>query len=205
MSLNTKIITAITLTIVPIWGFATAQNINDFMAITTSFGGRYSDEIADSDSTENAQFSNDFSYAIAATWHYDRDSEGELLYSNAKQRVNTINGSTDLYISYLHLGGKAIFRNDTPLSTSVSVGFGATLFIPDNSRYDSEIDLSGNISIGARYQLNQQWALKTDLRIYGTVLNNGNRLLCDSNSCLINVEGEVFIQTELLTGIEYKF
>jgi hypothetical protein len=115
------------------------------------------------------------------------------------------NAKTDVYISYLHFGGRVNFVNDSPLSTSLGLGIGATFFTPDSSQYDNDISLSGNITGGVKYKLNQHWAVKADLRLYGTVLNNNSSLFCSNNSCLIELDGEVYVQTELMAGVEYKF
>ena len=85
------------------------------------------------------------------------------------------------------------------------LGIGATFFVPDESRYDNEIALSGNITGGIRYELNKQWALRGDLRVYGTVLNSSSTMLCADGQCLINLSGEVYVQTDIMAGIEYKF
>jgi len=118
---------------------------------------------------------------------------------------HTKNAETDIYISYLHFGGRINFTNETPLSSSLGLGVGSTFFISKNSQYDNDIALSGSVSWGLRYELSDQWAVKADLRIYGTVLQNNSALLCSNNQCLVKLDGEVYVQTDLMVGIEYKF
>jgi len=199
----------ITLATIPLYSFATPVPIDDFVAISGYLGGRYSEDLKDSETGQKADIGNNFSQALALSWYYDRNREGELLYSNSKQDLSmhgdVKNVQTDVYISYLHFGGRVNFVNDSPLSTSLGLGIGATFFIPDSNQYDNDVSLSGNITGGIKYKLNQQWALKADLRFYGTVLNNNSSLFCSNNSCLIELNGEVYVQTELMAGIEYKF
>jgi len=204
MTFPQKIVTALTLTSLSLSSFA-APLSTDEIAISAYIGGRYSDDLTDRTTTQEADFDDSFSQALALSWYYEKDAEGELLYSRANQTIRINDFATSLNISYLQFGGKLIFANNTPFSTSFGVGIGATFFIPDDSQYENEIAFSGNMNIGARYQLNPQWALKTDLRIYGTVMDSNSELLCTDNRCLIDVDGELYLQTELQAGIEYRF
>jgi len=201
------ILAAITLSTISLTSLATPTPVNEFIALSAYLGGRYSEQLKDSETGNKADVGNNFSQALALSWHYDRNKEGELLYSNSKQDLS-ISGkdiNTDIYISYLHFGGRINFVNGSRFSTSFGLGVGATFFIPDESQYDNDVALSGNITGGLRYALNKQWALKADLRVYGTVLNNDSSLLCSNNSCLIELDGDIYVQTELMAGIEYKF
>jgi len=205
MKLPQKIVALLTLATIPLSSFSAPLSNDDFFAISAYLGGRYSDDLTDRETTQEADFEHSFSQAIALSWYYEDNAEGELLYSNSQQTIRLGSFSTDLNISYLQFGGRLVFTNRTPFSTSFGAGIGATFFIPDDSEYDNEIAFSGNMSVGARYQLNPQWALKTDLRIYGTVLDSQSALLCNNNRCLIDIDGELFLQTELMAGIEYRF
>ena len=202
-----QILSSLVLLTIPLSSIAAPKPIDDFIAISTYLGGRYSEDLKDGETGEKANISNDFSQALALSWYYDRNREGELFYSQSKQNfsVSEQDISTDLYISYLHFGGRINFVNDSPFSTSLGLGIGATFFIPDESQYDNEIAFSGNITGGVRYELNKQWALKADLRFYGTLLNSSSSLFCSNNQCLIELSGDVYVQTELMAGVEYKF
>ena len=207
MHLPTKILSSIVFFTIPFSSFAISKPIDDFIAISAYLGGRYSQDMKDSETGDEAEISNDYSQALALSWYYDRNKEGELLYSQSKQNFNLEEKdiSTDLYISYLHFGGRVIYDYDNPFSTSFGMGIGATFFIPDDSQYDKDIAFSGNITGGVRYEINKQWALKADLRFYGTIINNSSSLFCSNNQCLIEVSGDVYVQTELMAGVEYKF
>lgn len=212
MKLIKHSIAAITIATLPLCSFATPVPIDDFFAVSAYLGGRYSDDLKIEDSPEKAEISNDFAQALALSWYYGRNTEGELLFSNSKQNFSLSddkdsakNTNTDLYISYLHFGGRVNFVNETPFSTSLGLGIGATFLVPDDNQYDNDIAFSGNITGGLRYELNKQWALKADLRFYGTVLQNGSSLFCGDGGCLIKLDGEVYVQTELMAGLEYKF
>lgn len=178
------------------------------MTITGSLGYRYSDDLSDADG-QKIDLSSDFSQSIALGWAYERNSEGELLFSNSRQNL-TIESDTGsdvnvgVNMQYLHVGGRLLFTDNSPFSTSIGLGVGGTFFNPSNG-YDSELKFSGNISGGIRYQLNQNFALRGDLRVFGTVLSSDSNYLCIDGNCLIDLNGNMYVQTELMAGLEYKF
>lgn len=206
--INTKqLITLISLTIFPLSSFAAPDPITDFFAISAYLGARYGEDFEDKETGETADISNDFAQALALSWYYGHNTEGELFYSNSKQNISMSekNVSTDIYIGYLHFGGRIKFFNESPLSSSLGLGIGATFFVADESQYDKDMALSGSITGGLRYILSEQWAVKADLRVYATLIENNSSLLCHDNECIIQLDGEVYMQADLLLGIEYKF
>lgn len=186
----------------------TSANANDpFIAISGYLGGRYSDDFNDSRKNQQASVSSDFAQALAVSWFYSRNSEGELLYSTSQHSVNAtgdvINDNIKLQTHYLQFGGRVWFTNSTPFATSLGLGIGAALF--DAKGYDNEVYFSGNITGGMRYKLSDNWALKADLRLYGTVLSGDSKAFCGNNTCLIEFDSDVYVQAELMGGLEYKF
>lgn len=176
---------------------------NDYVTITGSLGYRISEDIKDADGQKTA-VSSETSQTLALGWTYDRDSEGEILFSNSKHTLNTeSNGNIDLNVQYLHFGGRVLFTNNTPFSSSIGIAVGGTYFNP--SGYDAELEFSGSLSAGVRYQLSERFALRGDLRVYGTVLSSDSTWLCLNGNCLVNLDNDVYVQTDLMAGIEYKF
>lgn len=179
---------------------------NDYLIISTFLGSRINEDMKDQISGEKVTFSSELTQAIAIGWTYALNEEGELLFSNSKQRMSKQGGNKqDVYVQYLHFGGKLLFTNSSPFSTSLGLGIGGTYFNPSGSHLDSDLAFSGNITGGIRYQINSQLALRGDLRFYGTLLNSNSTLFCDDNACLLTVDGDVYVQTELMAGIEFKF
>lgn len=185
---------------------------NDYLSLSGFLGTRFStDELKDKDTEAKASFDSGFSQAIALGWDYERNSEGELLFSNSKQTMSMSDDSVtdlDVTVQYLQFGGRVLFKNSSPFSTSIGLGIGGTYFNP-SSGYESKLAFSGNISGGVRYQLTQQLALRGDLRVYGTLLNSSSSLFCQSgatdNSCILSIDGDVYVQADLMAGVEYKF
>ncbi|MFT6909184.1 MAG: hypothetical protein ACJAS1_005896 [Oleiphilaceae bacterium] len=188
--------------------FAASTTVGDYVTVSAFLGGRTSENLKDTESDQTVKLSDNLSRALAVSWRYERNKEGELLFSNSKHNLKMEgekNNSADIYFSYIQFGGRVLFTDDSPFSSSLGLGIGATFLKPDNSLYDDEIAFSGNITGGLRYALNQQWALRGDLRVYGTVLNSNSTLFCGDGQCMITVSGEIYVQTELMAGIEYKF
>ena len=186
--------------------FTKPFNNKDYVSISVFLGSRINEDMKDQISGEKVKFSSELTQAIALAWEYDRNAEGELLFSNSKQRMSKQEGDKqDVYVQYLHFGGKLIFTNNSPFSTSLGLGLGGTYFNPAGGDLDSELAFSGNITGGIRYQINSQVALRGDLRFYGTLLNSNSTLFCGNHSCLLTVNGDVYVQTELMAGIEFKF
>ena len=206
-----KLIQAILLMLLsslPLVSVAGGIPLDDYIAVSAFMGGRTSENFKDTETGKTAKVSSNLSQALAFSWHYERGKEGELLFSNAKHNVKMVgeqNNSTDIYFSYIQFGGRVLFTGNSPFSSSFGLGIGATFLSPDDSRYDNEIAFSGNMTGGVRYELTQQWALRSDLRVYGTVLNSDSTLFCGDGQCMITVNGDIYVQTELMVGIEYKF
>ncbi len=141
--------------------------------------------------------SNNIAQALGISWFYDRNTEGELLYSTAQHTIamqDDANGSEKMQIHYLQFGWRVWFTNKSPLASSIGLGIGGTLFDP--KAFSHDIYFSGNISGGIRYTLNDSWALKSDLRVYSTVLSSDSSSFCANNKCLIYFDNQAYVQAE---------
>ena len=172
--------------------------LGDYVKVTAFLGAKLDIETDDGTNSDYRDESTRFSQAIALNWAYAKNAEGELLFSNSL-RTGNIN---EHYIQYLHIGGRILFRNTTPFSTSIALGAGGTYINPTNND-DADTALSGSMAVGARYKLNEQFALRSDLRVYGTLLREGhNESLCSTTTTCKN---GYFLEAELLAGVEYTF
>jgi hypothetical protein len=57
------------------------------------------------------------------------------------------------------------------------------------------------MAVGLRYELNDNFALRSDFRFYGTLLDDDRELFCYDTEC----DDDQFIEAELLVGLEYRF
>jgi len=185
-----------------------ANSAPEYFTISGFIGSRVNQDIQSHGSDEVASVSSELTEALTIGWQYDTKSEGELLLSHSKQHFSFSEESTadmDVDVQYLHIGGKILFTNPTPFSTNIGVGMGITYFNPNNQQYDPKTALSANLSGGLRYQLSPQFALRSDLRVYGTRFHTEKALFCDGNNCLLTLDNRFYLQTEVMLGVEYKF
>ncbi|WP_181817668.1 MULTISPECIES: outer membrane beta-barrel protein [unclassified Psychromonas] len=171
---------------------------NDYISITGFLGSRIDLDYDDGTDINDPDDGARFAQAIALNWSYKENSEGELLFSNSVRS----SGDTDIYLQYLHFGGRILFQDISPFSTSIALGVGGTHILPDDDDYSSAYAFSASAAVGMRYQLNQHFALRSDFRVYGTLLREGHtESFCSGEDC---ADGYL-IEAELLAGIEYKF
>ena len=167
---------------------------NDYVTITGYLGARLNQDIKNDYSGQDVDISSELAQAISLGWYYAKNAEGELIFSNSKQNFSSPNDfDIDVYVQYLHVGGRILFRTNSPFSSSIGLGMGATHFNPSGSRYDAKFAFSGSVSAGIRYQLTEQFALRSD------------EMFCDNGSCLLDASDHLYVDAELLAGIEYKF
>lgn len=186
--------------------FSSAVYANeDYITVSAFLGSRINQDINNQGSANNAELSSALTESLSIGWKYDTKAEGELLFSNSKPRLSMSGVEFDTYVQYLHLGGKVLFTNETPFSTNIGIGAGITYFNPSTNQYNSKTALSAHLSGGLRYEINQHFALKSDLRVYATRFNTEKYLFCKNGNCLINLDSSYYLQTEILMGFEYKF
>lgn len=179
---------------------------DDYVTVTGYLGARLNQDIKNDYSGQDVDISSELTQAISLGWYYAKNAEGELIFSNSKQNFSSANDfDIDVYVQYLHVGGRILFRTNSPFSSSIGLGMGATHFNPSGSRYDAKFAFSASASAGIRYQLTEQFALRSDLRVYGTLLENSDEMFCDNGSCLLDTSDHIYVDAELLAGIEYKF
>jgi hypothetical protein len=186
----------------------TSYSEENYLTVTSFLGSRINQDINDQKNDNVGKFSSELTEALALGWKYDTKSEGELLLSNSKQHFSmsgTTSSEMDVYVQYIQLGGKILFTNDSPLSTNIGIGMGITYFNPVDNDFEAKTALSGNMSVGARYQISDQLALRSDLRLYGTRFHTEKNLFCNDGNCLLSLDNSIYLQSELMLGIEYKF
>ena len=171
---------------------------NDYVTVTGFLGSRLNLH-DDNGAGEHVLDNNlDFSQAIALNWNYKENSEGELLFSNSLRTDD----DQDIYIQYLHVGGRILFTNTSPFSTSIALGLGGTYINPEGNTYESSFAFSASMAAGIRYQFTDQLAFRSDLRVYATLLREGHsESFCSGTGC----SDGYLIEGEILTGLEYKF
>lgn len=136
----------------------------------------------------------------------------ELLYSSQSTELDSnepaLDG-VDIRVDYLHVGGTALFPQDTWFVPYLSMTLGATFLEPTQGNYDSETKFSGSLGGGFRFPVNENFHVVLGLRGYLTLLDSDTDLFCVSGAeeagCLIRSSGSTFFQTEAQLGLSVRF
>lgn len=171
-------------------------HIDNYVKLTGFLGASLEIDRDDGTGEHDSDSSVDFSQALALNWAYAESAEGELFFSNTRKADDV-----DMYVQYLHVGGRILFKNTTPFSTSIALGVGGTYFNPEGNDQDDELAFSASMAAGVRYQLSDNVALRSDLRVYGTLLREGHEIFCEQTEC----SDGTYVEAQLLAGVEYKF
>jgi len=134
----------------------------------------------------------------------------ELLYSFQRTELKGGGISGDvapfgLDIHYLQIGGTYQLSAEK-VRPFLSGGLGMTLFAPDKPGLSSKVYFSLSLGGGVRIPLSNRVGLRFEGRGYLTILPENTQIFCVSSggaACAVRVQGDVFGQVELLTGIYF--
>ncbi|WP_448548872.1 outer membrane beta-barrel protein [Thalassotalea fusca] len=167
------------------------------------FGGDF--DVSINGDTSSLNLDDQSSYGVVFAWPFDQSRQGEILFSHNKtpfEKQAAID--TELSVSYLHLGGNVpLTTGDIPIL--LSGGIGATFFSPSNDTYDSETKLSGNLGLSTKVKLADNLNFVFGGRVYATLFNNEGEFLCNESECSLSVTGDLWIQSEVYSGISFTF
>jgi opacity protein-like surface antigen len=150
------------------------------------------------------------SYGIAADLRASDSAAYELFYSREPTRLSVFNGAatTDVTISYLHLGGTLMLdEGERALRPYAIGGLGLTRLSPGEDG-NSRTRFSGSLGLGLRWAATQHLALRLEGRGFVTLMNN-DTVFCKSDDsgliCRVHGNGTTFIQGQLLAGVAFTF
>jgi len=136
----------------------------------------------------------------------------ELLYSQQSTGLDANEPAlegVDIRVDYLHVGGTALFPQESWFVPYLSMTIGATFLEPTEGNYDSETKLSGSLGGGFRFPISEHVQVVLGLRGYLTLIDSDTNLFCVSGpeeaACLIKSPGSTFFQTEGQLGISFAF
>ncbi|SES65425.1 hypothetical protein [Thalassotalea agarivorans] len=168
------------------------------------FGGSFDDTLADT----GVDVDEDLSYGLVFAWDYDPKRQGELLLSHFEGATLNGNGTVssigDIAITYLHIGGN-VPLSDGNFKNYISGGLGLSHFSPKNEIYANETKFSLNVGFNSRYYFTDNISWYGGVRAYATFFNSDSALFCNGGNCNIFISSDLWIQSELTTGIGFKF
>ena len=147
--------------------------------------------------------------ALSFDWLFSDGTQGQVYF--ATQR-SALPGSVlkqpddiDVFVSYLHAGGRVFFHGGYNTHGAYVVGgLGMTFFSPRAGELSSEVRPSGNLGLGYQWMLSKDIALRAELRGYLTLVNSTGGFFC-SGGCVVSIRGDTVSQGEGLFGVSFNF
>jgi opacity protein-like surface antigen len=139
------------------------------------------------------------------------DTRYEFLYSFQRTNLSadgTFGGDTlfDLDVHYFHLGGSYRYM-EGKVHPFVAGGLGATHFVPRGDGPGSKTYFSLSLGAGAMVPVSGSVALRFEGRGFLTILPETSTIFCVSSggaACAVNVQGDVFGEFLLMTGLVFS-
>jgi len=140
------------------------------------------------------------------------ETQYELFYSFQRTELNGGGNSGgaslfDMDIHYLHIGGTYLFPGEK-VRPFLSGGLGLTLFVPDANGVSSKANFSLSLGGGVKIPISNHVGLRFEGRGFLTILPANTEVFCVSSggaACAVRVQGDVFGQVQLLTGLYFGF
>jgi hypothetical protein len=147
-------------------------------------------------------------YAVAADFGIDRRTQWELFISHRNSALKASGFSPaanniGLGITYYHLGG-TYFVEEVGRGVYVVGGLGVTNFNPRETNLNSETRFSLNVGVGYMIPVAKHLGVKLEARGYATLVNSSGGFFC-SGGCVVQIEGDLITQAELMAGIVARF
>ncbi len=173
--------------------------------ITVFAGQMYSSDLVEADNETELSVDNGNNFGLAFAWQDTPNGQGQILlnfvshdFSSASEAGN-IEQSID--IIYAHFNGIAQFRQQGYVTT-ISLGLGGAYFDTDGGE---ELYPSITASLGTRYEFSESLALVTEIRGYGSLIDENDNLFCKDDICTANFDDSLWLETSISVGIAYKF
>jgi len=179
-----------------------AASASDF-EITPYIGQMYSTDILGSSDSTEISVSDDPHLGIAIAWQATNQGQGQILInavnhdfvSDLDQQKHSID------IIYAHFSGVAQFKQQN-YSTTVALGVGGAYFNADNG---SSLYPSITTALGTRYEFSRNLALVTEIRLYASLTDEDDDILCRSDTCIASFDGALWLDSAISVGIAYRF
>jgi opacity protein-like surface antigen len=178
--------------------------------ITPFAGYTMGGDFTNSYTGKTLSFEDTSSYGIMLDFKQAEDSWIELYYSRQQTRLNVDQGpfigvpAFDVDVEYYHLGGT--YGTATGKVRPFIVGtLGATHMDPKGSGLHAETKFSFSLGGGVRMYLTKHVGIRLDARWFGTLFNGSGTVFCSSNTCLIDVQGDVLSQYVANAGVILAF
>jgi opacity protein-like surface antigen len=172
------------------------------------FGGDFYARVEEQD--RKIKLAEEVSYGGIFAWSLDKDKQGEVLISHYSSNFTELSSlptpanKDTMSITYAHLGGN-VRVSEGSMPIYVLGGFGLTHLSPDDAVFDAETRFSMNLGLGAKAALTENLSLTMNGRVFATFFDSDRNVFCADGACLISIDSDLWLQTEVNVGLAFKF
>lgn len=170
--------------------------------ITPYFGQMFANDFIDENDDELSVDSSD-SIGLGIAWKDGPNGLGQILITSTKHDFdNNFGSKSEMDVIYAHFNGVAQFRHQNYV-TLVSIGVGGAYYDVDGGHDDVFPSLTA--ALGTKYQIDENFAIVTELRGYATLTDEDSDLFCQGESCLGEFDNALWFETSISLGVSYSF
>ena len=174
------------------------------------FGGDFYTPVGETD--VKIKLAEEISYGGIFAWSLERDTQGEVLISHYSTNFSQLTSlpipkpvtKDALSITYVHLGGN-VKVSEGFMPVYVVGGLGFTHLAPDDALFGSETRFSMNLGLSTKAALTESLSLTMSGRVFATFFDSDKKIFCEGGACLISIDSDLWLQTELNVGLSYAF
>jgi hypothetical protein len=174
------------------------------------FGGTFIVEESD----ENYKLTDSSSYGVLLDIRQKKqNTQVEILYSR-QQTDATYSAALpddpdiDVDIQMLQIGGTVQGDGDT-VRPYLAVTLGGTHIVTRADGKSSDTFWSGSLGVGFQIRPTSRLGIRLEARGYATLVSSNSSLFCASGpeggACLVQVDGKILSQFEVLLGVVFRF
>jgi hypothetical protein len=173
-------------------------------------GFRLGGKFVDAETDAGLDLADAGSFGVGLEWRVGNENRWwQLWYSRQGSEVKTQDGSVDVDVEYLHVGGTAPIDDEGKVHSYVAAGIGATRLLPTGAGLDDATKFSGSLGIGFSMPLSPRVAFRVEARGYLTLVDSDTSIFCRSDfgegACRIVTSGSSLFQVEITAGIAFGF
>lgn len=178
--------------------------------VVPSAGFRLGGGFEDAETGADRDLEEAASVGVALEWQIGNENRWwQLWYSQQGSEVKVPDGSVDVDVEYLHVGGTTPIDDSGRVQSYLSGGVGATRLSPSGAGLDDAVDFSMSLGVGLSMPLSERIALRVEGRGYLTLLDTDTAIFCESNfgegACRFVTSGSTLFQFELTVGVAFGF
>lgn len=182
---------------------ATSTKKKETYEVTPFLGKIFTDELINGSTDESLSVSDEKNFGLSLAWQKGPSGQGQLLFNYASHDYNSQldNSVKSFDVLYGHFGGVAQYSQQN-YTTTVSVGVGGAHIKADEG---SDVFPSVTMAVGTKYSMSPELSLVTELRAYGSLVDEDKSLFCKKDTCSAVFSDSLWVESTVWVGLAYKF